>query len=65
LQAGDAIPNKTKHEQLVLMHAIRRRAVTLRRLSRNSVANVDRSRTRRSGDIDVFRQEVWGPSRHI
>jgi integrase len=57
---GVAISNKTKNEQLVLMHAIFRRAVKVWRLPRNPVANVDRFRTRRSGDIEVFSpEEVW------
>lgn len=57
---GADISNKTKNEQLVLMHAIMRRAVKVWRLPRNPVANVDRFRTRRSGDIEVFSpEEVW------
>ncbi len=57
---GVPISNKTKNEQLVLMHAIMRRAVKVWRLPRNPVANVDRYRTRRSGDIEVFSPgEVW------
>jgi integrase len=57
---GVAISNKTKNEQLVLMHAIMRRAAKVWRLPRNPVANVDRYRTRRSGDIEVFSpEEVW------
>jgi integrase len=57
---GKEISNKTKNEQLVLMHAIMRRAVKVWRLPRNPVANVDRFRTRRSGDIEVFSpEEVW------
>jgi integrase len=57
---GKDISNKTKNEQLVLMHAIFRRAVKVWRLPRNPVANVDRFRTRRSGDIEVFSpEEVW------
>jgi integrase len=57
---GVSISNKTKNEQLVLMHAIMRRAVKVWRLPRNPVANVDRFRTRHSGDIEVFTpEEVW------
>ncbi len=57
---GTAISNKTKNEQLVLMHAIMRRAVKVWRLPRNPLANVDRFRTRSSGDIEVFSpEEVW------
>src|SRR5437868_4853837 len=57
---GKEISNKTKNEQLVLMHAIMRRAVKVWRLPRNPVANVDRFRTRHSGDIEVFSpEEVW------
>src|SRR5437764_8424978 len=57
---GKDISNKTKNEQLVLMHAIFRRAVKVWRLPRNPVANVDRFRTRRSGDVEVFSpEEVW------
>src|SRR5579859_2642810 len=57
---GKDISNKTKNEQLVLMHAIMRRAVKVWRLPRNPVANVDRFRTRSSGDIEVFSpEEVW------
>jgi integrase len=57
---GKEISNKTKNEQLVLMHAIMRRAVKVWRLPRNPVANVDRFRTRSSGDIEVFSpEEVW------
>jgi integrase len=42
------------------MDAIMRRAVKVWRLPRNPVANVDRFRTRRSGDIQVFSpEEVW------
>ena len=53
--------NKTKNNLLVLLHAIFRRAVKLYGLPRNPVANVDRYRVRRSGDIEVFSpEEVWG-----
>ena len=42
------------------MHAIFRRAVKLYGLPRNPLANVDRYRVRRSGDIEVFSpEEVW------
>src|SRR5436305_11611310 len=54
---GKAISNKTKNEQLVLMHAIMWRAGEVWRLSRNPVANVDRFKTRRRGDIEVFSPE--------
>lgn len=61
---GVSISNKTKNEQLVLMHAIFRRAVKVWGLPRNPVANVDRFRTRRSGDIAVFSpEEVWSLAR--
>jgi integrase len=54
------ISNKTKNEQLVLMHAIMRRAVKVWGLPGNPVANVDRFRTRSSGDIQVFSpEEIW------
>jgi len=57
---GAEISNKTKNAQLVLMHAIFRRAVKVWRLPRNPLANVDRFRIRRSGDIEVFSpEEVW------
>jgi hypothetical protein len=50
----------TKNEQLVLMHAIFRRAVKVWRLPRNPVANIDRYRIRQSDDIEVFSPEgVW------
>ena len=57
LDAKRVISNKTKNEQLVLMHAIMRRAVKVWGLPRNPVANVDRFRTRSSGDIQVFSPE--------
>jgi integrase len=44
------------------MHAIMRRAVTVWRLSRNPVANVDRFRTRRSGGIELFSPGGLGAS---
>src|SRR5437763_16134874 len=57
---GKDISNKTKNEHLVLMHSIFRRAVKVWRLPRNPVANVDRFRTKHSGDIEVFSpEEVW------
>jgi integrase len=56
----EALSNKTKNHQLVLMHAIFGRAVKLYGLPRNPLANVDRYRVRRSGDIEVFSpEEVW------
>jgi integrase len=56
----EALSNKTKNHQLVLMHAILRRAVKLYGLPRNPLANVDRYRVRPSGDIEVFSpEEVW------
>ena len=56
----ETLSNKTKNHQLVLMHAIFRRAVKLYGLPRNPLANVDRYRVRRSGDIEVFSpEEVW------
>jgi Phage integrase, N-terminal SAM-like domain len=48
---GAAISNKTKNEQLVLMHAITRRAVKVWRLPYNPVANVDWFRTHGEGDL--------------
>jgi integrase len=42
------------------MHAIMSRAVKVWRLPYNPVANVDRFRTPRSGDIEVFSpEEIW------
>lgn len=42
------------------MHAIFRRAVKVYGLPHNPLANVDRYRVRRSGDIEVFSpEEVW------
>ena len=59
-QGRETLSNKTKNHQLVLMHAIFRRAVKLYGLPRNPLANVDRYRVRRSGDIEVFSpEEVW------
>jgi integrase len=59
-RSGREISNKTKNEQLVLMHAIFRRAVKVWGLPRNPLANVDRLRVRSSGDIQVFSpEEVW------
>lgn len=56
----ETLSNKTKNHQLVLMHAIFRRAVKLYGLARNPLANVDRYRVRRSGDIEVVSpEEVW------
>jgi integrase len=56
----ETLSNKTKNHQLVLMHAIFRRAVKLYGLARNPLANVDRYRVRRSGDIEVFSpEEIW------
>ena len=63
-RTGREISNKTKNEQLVLMHAIMRRAVKVWKLPRNPVANVDRFRMRHSGDIEVFSpEEVWSLAR--
>ncbi len=59
-QGREVLSNKTKNHQLVLMHAIFRRAVKLYGLAANPLANVDRYRVRRSGDIEVFSpEEVW------
>jgi integrase len=56
----EALSNKTKNHQLVLMHAIFRRAVKVYALPRNPLENVDRFRLRRSGDIEVFSpEEIW------
>jgi hypothetical protein len=56
----ETLSNKTKNHQLVLMHAIFGRAVKLYGLPRNPLANVDRYRVQRSGDIEVFSpEEVW------
>ena len=56
----ETLSNKTKNHQLVLMHAIFQRAVKLYGLPRNPLANVDRYRVRRSGDIEVYSpEEVW------
>jgi hypothetical protein len=56
----ETLSNKTKNHQLVLMHAIFGRAVKLHGVSPNPLANVDRYRVRRSGDIEVFSpEEVW------
>jgi integrase len=54
------LSNKTKNHQLVLMHAILRRAVKVYGLPRNPLENVDRYRVRSSGDIQVFSpREIW------
>jgi hypothetical protein len=59
-KARPVLSNKTKNHQLVLMHAICRRTVKLYGLPRNPLANVDRYRVQRSGDIEVFSpEEVW------
>ncbi len=56
----EAISNKTKNHQLVLLHAIFSRAVKLYGLPSNPLANVDRYRVRPSGDIEVFSpEEIW------
>lgn len=57
---SENLSNKTKNHQLVLMHAIFRRAVKVYGLPRNPLANVDRYRVNRSGDIEVFSpHEIW------
>ncbi|MBV9362597.1 MAG: site-specific integrase [Solirubrobacterales bacterium] len=56
----EALSNKTKNHQLVLMHAVFRRAVKVYGLARNPLENVDRFRLPRSGDIEVFSpEEIW------
>src|SRR5205807_6698653 len=50
---GKEISNKTKNEQLVLMHAIMRRADKVWRLPRNPVAQVDRFRTPHSREVEA------------
>ncbi len=58
--ARPTLSNKTKNHQLVLLHAIFRRAVRVYGLPRNPLANVDRYRVRASGDIEVFSpEEIW------
>jgi integrase len=58
--ARPILSNKTKNHQLVLLHAIFRRAVKVYRLPRNPLDNVDRYRVRSSGDIEVFSpEEIW------
>ncbi|MGH2914995.1 MAG: tyrosine-type recombinase/integrase [Solirubrobacteraceae bacterium] len=58
--ARPVLSNKTKNHQLVLLHAIFRRAVKVYGLPRNPLANVDRYRVRSSGDIEVFSpEEIW------
>ena len=58
--ARPVLSNRTKNHQLVLMHAIFRRAVKVYGLPRNPLANVDRYRVRASGDIEVFSpEEIW------
>jgi integrase len=59
-EARPVLSNKTKNHQLVLMHAILRRAVKVYGLGRNPLENVDRYRVRSSGDIQVFSpEEIW------
>ncbi|MGO9751987.1 MAG: tyrosine-type recombinase/integrase [Solirubrobacteraceae bacterium] len=59
-RARSVLSNKTKNHQLVLMHAILRRAVKVYGLPRNPLENVDRYRVRSSGDIQVFSpEEIW------
>jgi integrase len=59
-KARRVLSNKTKNHQLVLMHAILRRAVKIYGLPRNPLANIDRYRVRSSGDIEVFSpEEIW------
>lgn len=56
----ETLSNKTKNQQLVLMHAIFHRALKLYGLQRNPLANVDRYRVPLSGDIEVFSlEESW------
>jgi integrase len=58
--ARTVLSNKTKNHQLVLLHAIFRRAVKLYGLPRNPLTNVDRYRVRTSGEIEVFSpEEIW------
>jgi integrase len=58
--ARPILSNKTKNHQLVLLHAIFRRAVKVYGLPRNPLTNVDRYRVRASGDIEVFSpEEIW------
>ncbi len=58
--ARPVLSNKTKNHQLVLLHAIFRRAVKVYGLPRNPLEHVDRYRVRSSGDIQVFSpEEVW------
>ncbi len=58
--ARPVLSNKTKNHQLVLLHAIFRRAVKVYGLPRNPLDNVDRYRVRASGDIEVFSpEEIW------
>ena len=58
--ARPVLSNKTKNHQLVLLHAIFRRAVKVYGLRRNPLVNVDRYRVRASGDIEVFSpEEIW------
>ena len=58
--ARPTLSNKTKNHQLVLLHAIFRRAVKVYGLPRNPLVNVDRYRVRASGDIEVFSpEEIW------
>ena len=60
VRSARELSNKSKNNQLVLMHAIFRRAVKLYDLSGNPVAEVDRFRVRSSGDIQVFSpEEIW------
>jgi integrase len=58
--ARPLLSNKTKNHQLVLLHAIFRRAVKVYGLRRNPLVNVDRYRVHASGDIEVFSpEEIW------
>ena len=58
--ARPVLSNKTKNHQLVLLHAIFRRATKVYGLPRNPLVNVDRYRVRASGDIEVFTpEEIW------
>jgi integrase len=58
--ARPTLSHKIENHQLVLLHAIFRRAVKAYGLPRNPLVNVDRYRVRASGDIEVFSpEEIW------
>jgi integrase len=60
VRSARELSNKSKNNQLVLMHAIFRRAVKLYDLPSNPVAQVDRFRVRTSAEIQVFSpEEIW------